>query len=97
MKKTKSKISKMKKFRMETIIEFLKFHELTTTEREVAAFLHELLEKEMVNDEICLTREVDGSVIDMLSKEIADFKTAKLEEAFDMKLKMEESAPLGVK
>ena len=33
--------------------------------------------------------EDDDSVMDMLSKEIADFKAAKLEEAFNMKLQME--------
>ena len=91
----KKEINKLRKFRFETIREFLEHNGVEFDAADVVGLLKELLGKGMLKYEVCFTKE-DGSCTDMLSDEIEVYKAAKLEEAFEMKLKMEETTPIAL-
>ena len=84
------------KFKIDTLRDFFEHHDIDITVVDVTGSVKELFKKGYINEDICLMTK-DGNTTDMLSEVVANYKAARLEEQFEMKLRMEEVDPLEIK
>ena len=92
----KKEIAKLERFKFETLREFADLHGIEIKNAvTVKGLLKELLESGLINEDICLTRE-DDTTTNMLSDEVEAYKNAKLEEAFNMRLRMDDIQPMEI-
>ena len=92
----KKEIAKLERFKFETLREFADLHGIEIKNAAtVRGLLKELLLSGFINEDICLTRE-DDTTTNMLSDEVEAYKNAKLEEAFNMRLRMDDIQPMVI-
>ena len=88
-------INTLSKFSVDTLRDFFEHHGINVTFADVNGLMRELLKEGLINEEMCITK-VDGSKTEMLSEVVATFKTAKIEEQFEMRLLTEEVTPVEI-
>ena len=94
-KPIQKEINTLGKFSVDTLREFFEHHGVEVTFADVIGLMRELLKEGLIDEEMCITKE-DGTKTEMLSEVVANFKTAKLEEQFEMKLQMEVVNPVEI-
>ena len=95
-KPIQKEIATLRKFKIDTLRNFFEHHDIDVTFTDVTGLVKELFKEGLIDEEICL-RKTDGKQTEMLSEMMACFKTAKLEEQFEMRLQIETVEPIEIK
>ena len=95
-KPIEKELAALSKFKIDTLRDFFEHHGIDITVVDVTGSVRELFKKGYINEEICLMMK-DGNSSEMLSEVVASFQTAKLEEQFEMRLRMESVDPIEIK